>query len=147
MPHVEVYIHFVWTTKKRRQYLNTPDLRLKVWDHIRENGREKGIFVDFVNGFSDHCHALISMKPSQTMSSVMHLLKGESAHWINKNKLTEMKFEWQDEYYGVSVSNSILPKVRGYIKKQEQHHSKKSLKEEIKEFVKVYGFVDITLMD
>jgi REP element-mobilizing transposase RayT len=122
-------------------------LRLQVWDHIRENGREKGIFVDFVNGYSDHCHALISMKPTQSMASVMHLLKGESAYWINKNKLTEMKFEWQDEYYGVSVSNSIVPKVRGYIKKQEKHHAKTTVKEEIKEFVRVYRFEDITLMD
>jgi len=29
----------------------------------------------------------------------------------------------QDEYYGVSVSESMIEKVRNYIKNQEIHHS------------------------
>ena len=54
MPFVKVYIHFVWSTKNRIPYLHTKSLRQKVWNHIRENAKEKGIFVDFVNGYSDH---------------------------------------------------------------------------------------------
>jgi type III secretory pathway component EscR len=61
----------------------------------------------------------------QTIQKVMQLIKGESSFWINKNELTNEKFEWQDEYFAVSVSESMLDKVREYIKKQEEHHSKK----------------------
>lgn len=49
MPFVKVYIHFVWSTKNRVPYLDSKELRLKIWSHIRENGKEKGIFIDFVN--------------------------------------------------------------------------------------------------
>jgi DNA repair exonuclease SbcCD ATPase subunit len=29
---------------------------------IKENGKEKGIVIDFVNGYNDHCHCLVSLK-------------------------------------------------------------------------------------
>ena len=38
-----------------------------------------------------------------------------------------MKFEWQDDYIALSVSEPIVPKVREYIKNQEEHHRRKSL--------------------
>ena len=79
-------------------------MRLKVWNHLRDNAKEKGIFIDFVNGYSDHCHCLVSPGVVQTIQKIMQLIKGESSFWINKNGLTEHKFEWQDEYYAASVS-------------------------------------------
>ncbi len=118
MPYIKVYIHFVWSTKNREPFLNSKELRLKVWDHIRDNARAKGIFLDFVNGYSDHCRCLVSMGMDQTIQKIMQLIKGESSFWINKNQLTHQKFEWQDEYFAVSVSESILDRVRDYIKNQ-----------------------------
>ena len=54
----------------------------------------------------------------------MQLIKGESAYWINKHGLTKEKFEWQDEYFATSVSESNPNKIRNYIKNQEEHHKK-----------------------
>ena len=140
MPFVKVYIHFVWSTKNRKPLLNSKGLRLQVWNHIRENAALKGIYVDFISGYSDHCHCLISLNADQTIQKTMQLIKGESSYWINKNNLTREKFEWQGEYYAVSVSESVLNRVREYIKNQEAHHSKKSFQEEYEEFIKKYGF-------
>ncbi len=140
MPFVKVYIHFVWSTKNRVPYLDTKELRAKVWNHIKENAKKKGIFIDFVNGYSDHCHCLVSLGADQSMQKVMQLIKGESSFWINKNGLTKEKFEWQDEYYAVSVSESVLPKVRAYIKNQEEHHKKKTSQAEFNEFILKHGF-------
>lgn len=70
----------------------------------------------------------------------MQLIKGESSFWINKNKLTKEKFEWQDEYFAVSVSESIIDKVRDYIKYQETHHKKKTFQEEYDEIISKFGF-------
>lgn len=140
MPFVKVYIHLVWSTKNRVPNLNSKELRLKVWNHIRENAQLKGIFVDFINGYSDHCHCLISLGVNQTIQNILQLLKGESSFWINKNKLTKEKFEWQDEYFAVSVSESIVDKTRDYIKNQEEHHQKKTFQDEYEEFISKYGF-------
>ena len=73
------------------------------------------------------------------VSKLTMLIKGESSHWINKNKLVKGKFQWQDEYIALSVSESIIPKVRDYIKNQEEHHRKKTFSEEYDEFIKKYG--------
>lgn len=140
MPYVKVYIHFVWSTKNRYPYLNSKELRSKVWNHIRENAMEKGIFIDFINGYYDHCHCLVSLGIDQTIQRVMQLVKGESSFWINKNKLTIEKFEWQDEYFAGSVSESMLDKVREYIKNQEEHHSKRTFQQEYDDFITKYGF-------
>lgn len=45
MSHIEVYIHFVWSTKNREKLLPTKQIRKTVWNHIKENGREKGIYI------------------------------------------------------------------------------------------------------
>ena len=135
MPFVKVYIHFVWTTKYREPLLDSPELRRIVWEHMRENALEKGIFVDMINGYEDHCHCLVSMGTKQSMSNVMQLIKGESSYWINKHALCTNRFKWQDEYYAVSVSESILKRVRHYIKNQENHHKKKTLQQEIDQMV------------
>lgn len=126
MPFIKVFIHFVWSTKNRFPFLDSKDLRQQVWNHIRENAREKGIYVDFVNGHTDHCHCLVSLGSDQAIQKIAQMIKGESSNWINKNQLTKEKFEWQDEYLAVSVSESHLEFVREYIKNQEEHHQKKT---------------------
>jgi len=96
MPFTKIYIHFVWSTKNRIPFLNSLDLRKKVWSHIKENASSKGIFIDFISGYEDHCHCLISLGIDQTIQKTIQLIKGESSFWINKNQLTKEKFEWQD---------------------------------------------------
>jgi putative transposase len=130
MPFTSVYIHFVWSTKNRKPSLNSPDLRQKVWDHIRENAKHKEIFIDTINGYQEHCHCLISLRIGQTISKIMQLIKGESSFWINKNHLCTGKFEWQDEYFAFSVSPSMVGRVRNYIRNQEAHHKKEAFNQE-----------------
>ena len=141
MPFVSVYIHFVWSTKKRVPYLETKIIREAMWQHIRDNGKAKDIFIDFVNGHADHCHCLVSLGNEQTISKVMQLIKGEAAHWFNKQNFIATKLEWQDEYFAVSVSESALNIVRNYIKNQEEHHKKKTFQQEYDEFISKYGFI------
>ncbi len=140
MPFIKVYIHFVWSTKNRYPYLKTPELRKAMWNHIKENAKKKGIFVDFINGYQEHCHCLVSLGDDQTLRQIMQLIKGESSYWINKEQLLKEKFEWQDEYFAVSVSESHIDIIRNYIKNQEDHHSRKTWEDEYKEFIEKYGF-------
>ncbi len=98
MPWIKVWLHFVWSTKNREPLL-TDEIRYKVFRHVRENAKKKDIHIDFINGYNDHVHCLISLGADQTLSKIMQLIKGESAFWINKNNLCKTKFGWQDEYF------------------------------------------------
>ncbi len=139
MPYIKIWIHFVWSTKNRLPLL-TNDIRQKVFQHIRENSVEKGIHIDFINGFTDHVHCLVSLGSEQTIKQIMQLIKGESSYWINKNNLCRDKFEWQNDYFAVSVSDSAIDKVRDYIANQEEHHKQKSFADEFENFLRKAGF-------
>ena len=139
MGYIKIWVHLVWSTKNRQPLL-TADIRKQVFDHIRENAVDKDIYIDFINGYNEHVHCLISPRSGQNIDKILMLLKGESSFWINKNKLCLKKFEWQDEYFAVSVSESAVNRVRNYIKNQEEHHRKRSFQEEYDEFMRKYRF-------
>lgn len=139
MPFVGVYIHYVWSTKNRFPYFSKNETRVELWEHIKQNGKEKGIFIDSVNGYKDHCHCLVSLGIDQKVSDIARLIKGESSHWINQNNLVKGKFAWQNDYFAVSVSISQLEQVRNYIRNQEEHHRMRSFQEEYDDFISKYN--------
>jgi REP element-mobilizing transposase RayT len=127
----------VWTTNKRIPYLKD-EIRNEVILHIRNNAKIKGIYIDHINGYHQHLHALISLGSKQTVSEIMQNIKGESSFWINKNKLTRLKFNWQDDFYSVSIGMSQVENLRKYIRNQVQHHQKISFEEEIDSLIEEY---------
>ena len=99
---------------------------------------KRGIFIDHINGYYQHLHALISLGGKQDISDVMQLIKGESSFWINKNRLTRLKFEWQDDFYSVSIGMPQLETLRQYIRNQPAHHTKVSFEEELEKIIEEY---------
>ena len=142
MSFVRIWIHCIWGTKNRSPFLNNDNKKIII-NHIKENAKQKGIFIGTINGDKDHIHCLISLKPDENLSKTIQLIKGESSFWINKNGLFKYKFEWADEYFAISVSESQLDKVKNYIKNQEEHHKKKTWTQEYEEFISVYHFNNI----
>ena len=143
MSWIRIWVHVVFTTKDKGRLLSPKETRKIVFDHIYENAKEKEIWIDCLNGYKEHVHCLVSLGSDQPISKVAQLIKGESSWWINKKKLMDAKFVWQDDYWAVSVSESHIPAVREYIKTQEEHHRVKSFAEEIDEFMNKYGWSHI----
>ena len=139
MPYIRIWVHLIFSTKNRDKLI-TKSLKPQLNEHIRENARKKEIYIDFINCVEDHCHILLSLGASQSISDMAQLIKGESSNWINKNKLSKLHFAWQEEYIAVSVSESQVNRVREYIKNQEEHHRIKSFAEEFEQFMNKYGF-------
>ena len=91
--------------------------------------------MDSIGGDQEHIHLLISLGAEERIAKIAQLLKGESSFWINKQDLIQGKFEWQDDYYVVSVGENELPRIRRYILNQDEHHRKKSFSEEYQNFI------------
>lgn len=136
MSFIKVYIHLVWSTKNREPFLVTPALRRRVWEHMWENARQKNICIDMINGYEDHCHCLVALRADQSIAKVVQMIKGEASYWINKENICPKRFEWQEEYFALSVSDSAIQSVRDYIKNQEVHHSTVNFNEEFDELAK-----------
>ena len=143
MSWVRIWVHVVFSTKNREPYLASKALRFKVFRHIKANANEKEIWLDCVNGYQEHAHCLIGLGKNQTISKIAQLIKGESSFWINRNKLTDHKFMWQDDYWAVSVSEGHLPLVRKYIHKQESYHKAQTFLEEMDGFTEKYRWEKI----
>jgi len=139
MPYVRIWIHLIWSTKNRKKIISKKVQSLLL-QHILQNAKNKNIYIDQINFVQDHYHYLISLRASQSISKVAFLLKGESSHWVNKDNLSIGKFEWQDEYIALSVSESQVPVMSKYIKHQEEHHRNRTFTEEYDLFLKKYGF-------
>lgn len=139
MSWVRIWVHMVFSTKNSVPFLHQK-IRKQVFQHIKQNAETKGVWLDSVNGYTDHVHCLISLNKDQTISKVAQLIKGESSFWINKNQLAEGKFMWQDDYWAVSIGESQLKHTREYIYSQEEHHRKTAFKEEVDEFMRENGW-------
>jgi putative transposase len=139
MSFLKIWIHIVFATKNREPLLQK-ELRAKLFEHITQNCKDKGIFLKAINGYSDHIHCLISLGKDQNIAKIVQLIKGESSFWINQNNIIKDKFSWQDDYFAVSVSESKLQSVITYIDNQETHHAKKSFSDEVDEFMNKYGW-------
>ena len=68
----------------------------------------------------------------------MKSIKQNSSKWINENKFTNIHFEWQEGYGAFSYSKSQLSAVTDYIENQEEHHKKKTFKEEYINFLEKF---------
>ncbi len=134
MPHLRIWIHAVWGTKEHRPYLQ-PDLKKQVIEHIFENARARKLHLIRVNGHVDHLHCLLSLNADLSIAKTMQLVKGESAFWANKVRIIAPKFEWAEEYFASSVSESMIDRVISYIDNQEEHHRKVTFKDEYAKFL------------
>lgn len=131
MSYIKLYVHTVWGTKYRQPIL-LPQKRSLICRHIQDYAFENNIHVSRINGWYDHLHALISLKPTQSISKVISLLKGESSYWANRHISwdSDVKFGWQREYYASSVSPQDLERVIQYIDRQVYNHEVKFLIDE-----------------
>ena len=78
----------------------------------------------------DHIHAFIGLCPSASVSEIVRDIKNNSSNFINERKLVKGKFSWQEGYGAFSYGHSQIEKVYNYILNQEEHHLKKTFREE-----------------
>ena len=136
MSFVRLWVHVVFSTKNREPILSA-EVRKRLCEHIRQNAQKNRIFLDSINGWSEHLHLLLSLGREQNIAKVAMLLKGESSHWFNEQGFVRGKLHWQDDYFALSVSQSLVGKVREYIEGQEVHHSAKPFSEEYETLRKI----------
>ena len=138
--YTQIYIQTVFAVKNRVCLINKEwkDELYKYITGIVENNNHKLIAI---NGVPDHIHIFIGMKPDQSISDLLQDIKGASSKWINEKKFVKGKFQWQSGYGAFSYSQSQIDKVVKYIQRQEEHHRRKTFKEEYVALLKAFEIV------
>jgi REP element-mobilizing transposase RayT len=91
-----------------------------------------------INGVSDHVHVFVGLKPSMCIVDLVRDIKNNSSNFINEQKFLKKKFSWQEGYGAFSYSHYELDKMYHYIANQEEHHRKKTFREEYLKFLKEF---------
>jgi len=91
-----------------------------------------------VHCMPDHTHVLIGLKPSIALSDVVRDVKNGSTNFINSNRWVPGRFSWQEGFGAFSYGHSQLTGIINYIRNQEQHHAKRTFREEYLRFLKKY---------
>ena len=78
----------------------------------------------------DHMHILIGFGTTISIADLMRDTKAISSKFINEKNWIKGRFEWQPGYGVFSYSRSQIDKVVKYINLQQEHHKKKSFKNE-----------------
>ena len=133
----QVYIQAVFAVKYRRSVIDKK-WRSELMSVLGNLINETGCKTIIVNGVEDHVHLFFGLKPSVSISDVMKSVKAKSSKFINENKLTERRFEWQSGFGAFSYSKSSVNNVYKYIERQEEHHRKKNFKKEYLEFLEKF---------
>ena len=134
----QLHAHLVFSTKQRRQLLKDEFAR-RVHGQLGIILKEEDAVPLCASGYFDHVHVLFSFKPSQCLSDMVRVLKSRSSKWINEQSGSLNRFAWQRGYSVFSVSHSQLNTVRHYIDNQEEHHRKRSFREELELMLKRHG--------
>jgi putative transposase len=132
--YTQCYIHLVFAVKNRDALIK------KEWKDELEK-YITGTIQSFkhkllaIGSMPDHIHIFIGYDLNQRIPDLVEEIKTSSNAWIRTKKFSKFKFEWQKGYGAFTHSRSQLDTVIKYINNQEQHHQKKSFKEEYLEIL------------
>ena len=82
-------------------------------------------------GTFDHIHLYASMPSTISIADFVNAVKSNSSRWIHESFSSLRNFAWQEGYGAFSVSKSEEARVVRYILNQEEHHRKRTFKEEL----------------
>src|SRR5690606_31677876 len=136
--YTQIHIQTVFAVQDRQSLIKNEwkDEMYKYITGIIQNHEHK---VLQINGMPDHVHILFGMRPTQSLSDLMKLVKQDSSKWINSKKFVNGKFSWQAGFGAFSYSKQEVPNVINYIKNQEQHHKTITFQDEYLQLLKEFN--------
>ena len=134
----QLYVHIVFSVKGRKNTL-LPESKESLHKYITAIVQKRNVKMMAINSTSDHIHIFLSIRPDTAISEIVRDIKHSSSNFINEKKWTIERFQWQDGYGAFSYSHSQISSVVKYILNQEEHHRKKTFKEEYIELLKLFN--------
>jgi len=133
----QIYIQTVLAVDGRRCLIR-PEFKEEIYKYITGIVRNNGQKLISINGMSDHVHILIGLKPAMALADLVRDIKADSSNFINKKKWVRGRFSWQEGYGAFSYGHSQLDTIIRYIQNQEQHHRRRSFKDEYLTWLKKF---------
>lgn len=125
----QCYFHLIFSPKNREALIKKEwrDELEKYITGIIQNHKHKLLAI---GSMPDHIHIFIGYNVNHLIPNLVEEIKTSSNAWIKKEKKSKFKFDWQYGYGAFTHSKSQVDAVAKYVLSQEQHHKKRSFKDE-----------------
>ncbi|GDX53452.1 IS200/IS605 family transposase [Bacteroidota bacterium] len=136
--YTQILYQIVFSTKNREQTLekeNRKELFKYIWGILKN----KKCHLYQIGGVADHIHIVTHLHPTIALSSLIKDIKLASSEHIKAEKLFQKFSAWQEGYGAFTYSIMEKDRLIEYVKNQEEHHRKKTFREEYIELLTEHG--------
>lgn len=134
----QLYVQLVFAVKGR-QSLIAKEHRERIQQYIAGIISKRNQKLLAIYCMPDHTHIFIGFKPTLAISDLVRDIKTQSSSFIREQRLTPFRFEWQEGYGAFTYAQSQVEVVCNYVRNQEEHHRKRTFKEEYLEFLEKFN--------
>jgi REP element-mobilizing transposase RayT len=136
--YTQIYIHTIFAVRYR-EALISPSWKVRLHKYITGIVQNQGNKMLAINSMPDHAHIFIGMKPDAALSDLIRDVKRDSTNFINNEIKPRGKFAWQEGFGAFSYSHSQIDSVVKYILNQEEHHRRRTFREEYESMLKDFA--------
>lgn len=135
--YLSLHYHLAFNTKDRAPLIDA-SWRNRLHEYL--GGTVEGLkgFPQGVGGMADHVHLLVGLKVTHCLADFMRDLKKASSVWVH-DEIGMRPFAWQEGYAALTVSASARTAVQSYIANQDEHHRRKTFREELVDLLEKAG--------
>jgi putative transposase len=133
--YTQLYVQIVFAVEGR-QFLIACERKEELQKYITGIVSGCGQKLIAIHCMPDHTHLFIGQKPSIALSDLVHEVKSSSTKFINGKRWVLGRFGWQEGFGAFSYSHSQIPAVARYIERQEEHHRRKTFRDEYLDLLK-----------
>ncbi len=138
MSYTTSYYHIVIRTYRSEPTINEEHER-ELYAYIYGIAKNLKCQTYRIGGIADHIHMFVSLPSYLSLASFVQRVKTDSSKWLKANPHFPRFCGWGREYAGFSYSLRDKDMIVGYIKKQKEHHRKKTFAEEHRAFLTENG--------
>ena len=136
--YTQILYQIIFSTKHQLPLLKgngRSDLFKYLWGILKN----KNCHGYIINGVEDHIHIVTHIHPTVALATLVKELKTSSTKWIKENQIFKDFIGWQDGYGAFTYSAEDRDRLIEYVKNQQEHHRKKSFREEYIELLLEQG--------
>lgn len=134
----QIYLQFVFAVQGRYNLIKK-EYKEELHKYITSLAEARKAKMLAVHCMPDHTHLFVGFKPSVLISDFMKEIKIQTNVFINDKKWLPGYFKWQEGYGVFSYGHSPIDNVCQYIFNQEEHHKRKTFREEYHELLEKFS--------
>ena len=134
----QIYIQAVFAVQGRPSLIrkeNKEELHKYITGIVQNQGHK----LLAIHCMPDHTHIFFGLRPRMSASHLMQEVKADSTNFINRKRWFPGRFSWQEGFGAFSYGHSQIGEVIRYLENQEEHHAKRSFRQEYLSFLKKFN--------